>query len=118
MPYSFVRTGAVSVLYNESFNLAKGLLAGASLGFSAPVGNAISLAPELDSKPVIRDNVVIPDYDYLSSMVLRTGIDATWDFRIGRGRYFIQAGAEWAHSFSGLGDRISISVNLGFRHGR
>ena len=118
MPYSVVRTGAVSVLYNESFNLAKGLLAGASLGFSAPVGNAISLAPELDSKPVIRDNVVIPDYDYLSSMVLRTGIDATWDFRIGRGRYFIQAGAEWAHSFSGLGDRISISVNLGFRHGR
>ena len=49
------------------------------------MGNALSLASELDEKPVIRDNVVIPDYDYLSSMVLRSGIDATWDFRIGRG---------------------------------
>ncbi len=95
---------------------------GVALTGRTPVyGSSISLDDSLDATPVIRDNVVIPDYEYMTMESVSISTDLTWDFSIGKVPYYLKASidatiASESDLMPGRPCRFGTALILGFRH--
>jgi hypothetical protein len=137
LPLSEESTGQLSFnVGRDGLNLGKNLFYGGYLGIFLPAGNSISLDPSLDSTPVIRDNVVLPDYEFMSYRALTVGADLNWNFRLAGTSFYLKALCDAAvctyndaasdpetsptsgsSSASGtLPFRLTATLILGFRH--
>ena len=117
LPLSEESTGRLSLnVGRDGLNLGKNLFYGGYLGIFLPAGNSISLDPSLDSTPVIRDNVVLPDHAFMSSRALTTGASLRWNFSAGKIPFYLDASLDGAFSLDGLGSRLGGTLIFGFRH--
>ena len=117
LPLSEESTGRLSFnVGRDGLNLGKNLFYGGCLGIFLPAGNSISLDPSLDSTPVIRDNVVLPDHAFMSSRALTAGASLRWNFSAGKIPFSLDASLDGAFSLDGLGSRLGGTLIFGFRH--
>ena len=117
LPLSEVSTGRLTLRAGkDGLMLGKSLQFGASAGALMPLGNSLSLDSSLDSTPIIRDNVVLPDYAFMTSRALTAGSSVKWHFSVGKVPLYLLFTLDGAFSLDGAGSRLGGTLILGFRH--